>query len=75
MFLDASKHLYKRLCLHVRLSVGPSVRRFSNIAEIKTHRTAFLVEIQENSAKFIGRIVVRIELVLGSHLLPHFVYL
>ena len=39
IFLDASTHLYKRLCLSVCPSVGgsvrPSVRRFSNIAEIE----------------------------------------
>ena len=27
-FLDASTHLYKRVCPSVRLSVGPSVTRF-----------------------------------------------
>ena len=58
---------------------------FKKIKHQGTHRIAFLVEIPENSrkfrkihenlVKFIGRIVVRIELVLGSHLLPHFVYL
>ena len=39
-FLDASTHLYKRLCpsvgRSVRPSVGPSVTRFSNIAEMET---------------------------------------
>ena len=43
-FLDASTHLYMRLCRSVGPSVrrsvgpwvGPSVRRFSNIAEMET---------------------------------------
>ena len=68
----------------VRPSIGPSVRPsvrnpflkyhgnydFKTIKHQGTHWIVFLVEIQENSAKFqkiqqfIGRIVVRIELVL-----------
>ena len=65
-FLDASTHLYKRLCPSVRGSVSPSVRpsirpsvtRFSNIAEIDfwgQQNIRELIEftwIQVNSIKF-----------------------
>ena len=86
-FLDASTHLYKRLCPSVRPLVRPLVRGSvrnpltKNVITARklkensgkhhqvTHRIAFLFEIQEDSRKFkkiqyfIGRIVVRIELV------------
>ena len=76
-------HLYKRLCPSVRGSMGPCVRGsirhaflkyrgnedFKTIKHWGTQRNAFLVEIQENSAKSAGRIVVRIKLVF-KHLLP-----
>ena len=65
-FLDASTHLYKRLCPSVGPSVRPLVRpwvrnpflinrgneNFKTIKHQGTHRIAFLVEIQENSRKF-----------------------
>jgi len=59
MFLDASTHLYKRLCPSVGLSVSPSVCQL-------VHNPGFFsnCEIQVNSSKFVfGRIVVRLELV------------
>ena len=82
-FLDASTHLYKKLCPSISPWVGLWVRNpflINHENGIRnhqgTHRNAFLVEIQEtsakikkiqeNSAKFIGRIVVRIELFVFS---------
>ena len=48
LFLDASSHLYKRVCLSVRPSVGPSVRlsiryAFSKIAKIAEIRHNALI--------------------------------
>ena len=56
-FLDASSHLYKRVCPSVRRSVGPSVGPSNNVKKVDSAPKNGLILMHDGSLEAYGQVL------------------